>query len=143
MLIQRILGVLFVYTLCVYANDVYRDDAKEVVIDTQQKLMWQDSYKAEYVEKSFDEARAYCQDLNFAGFTDWYLPSLRELKTIQKPDNYPQSIDKAFKHVSREYYWSASEYSDDLAWLVLFVHADVVQYHKVDANGVRCVRKLH
>ena len=57
--------------------------------------MWQDGVAG--VDKDFADAQAYCQILKFAGFEDWYLPSLRELKTIVVSANYPKAIDTAFK----------------------------------------------
>lgn len=124
-----------------HADSFQRDDAKEVVIDTALSLMWQDNYKAEYTEANFDDAKSYCEKLDFAGFTDWYLPSVKELKSILRPENYPRAIHASFQHVVRNYYWSSTPYDDKLAWLVLFNHEDVVQYHKHDRNYVRCVRK--
>jgi len=60
-----------------------RDDAKDVVVCSDKKLgnlMWQDG--AEIFKGTLDEAKQYCKDLNFAGFSDWKLPSRTELISI-------------------------------------------------------------
>ncbi len=120
----------------------YRDDAKEVVIDKQRNLMWQDGSAASSTDKNYADAIAHCENLNFAGYTDWYLPSVNELKSIVKAENYPRSIAKEFQNVYADYYWSSTGYSSELAWIVLFIYEDVVYYHKSDPSYVRCVRKV-
>lgn len=125
-----------------HADAFYRDDAKEVVIDKERNLMWQDDSTASSTDKNYTDAIAHCEKLDFAGYTDWYLPSVNELKSIVKAENYPRSIVKAFQNVYADYYWSSTEYSSELAWIVLFIYEDVVYYHKSDPSYVRCVRKV-
>ena len=119
-----------------------RDDAKEVVIDKKRNLMWQDDSAASSTDKNYADAIAHCESMDFAGYTDWYLPNVDELKSIVKAENYPRSIVKAFQNVYADYYWSSTEYSSELAWIVLFIYEDVTYYHKRDPSYVRCVRKV-
>ena len=128
--------------LSVQADEFYRDDAKAVVIDKARNLMWQDDSSAASTDKNYKDAIAYCENLELAGYTDWYLPNVDELKSIVKAENYPQCIDKAFVNLYPDYYWSSTEYSSELAWIVLFIYEDVVYYHKSDPSYVRCVRKI-
>lgn len=123
-------------------NEFYRDDVKDVVIDKKQNLMWQDDVSVSRVEKTYLEAKVYCKAFDFATYTDWYLPDVKELKSIVKAENYPRAISKVFKNVASDYYWSSSEHTLEYAWMVLFIYEDVVYYHKTEANNVRCVRKL-
>ena len=140
--LHKLIFLLVSMSLCsVQADEFYRDDAKEVVIDTKRKLMWQDDISARGIDKSYEDAKAHCDTLDFAGHRDWYLPNLDELKSIIKADNYPRSILKVFSNVYSDYYWSSSECTAEYAWLVLFIYEDVVYYHKRDTNFVRCVRK--
>lgn len=124
------------------ADAFFRDDAKEVVIDKERNLMWQDDSAASSTDKNYADAIGHCENLDFAGYTDWYLPSVNELKSIVKAENYPRSIVKAFQNVYADYYWSSTEHSSELAWIVLFIYEDVTYYHKNDPSYVRCVRKL-
>jgi len=126
----------------VQADAFYRDNAKAVVIDKERKLMWQDDSVASSTDKSYEEAKAYCEALDFAGYQDWYLPTVNELKSIIKAENYPKCIDEAFENVYPDYYWSSTEYSSEFAWIVLFIYEDVVYYHKSDPSHVRCVRQI-
>lgn len=104
--------------------------------------MWQDNTAASGVKKNYTDAIAYCENLNFVGYDDWYLPSVDELKSIVKAENYPKSIVKGFNNVGPSYYWSSSEYTSEYAWIVLFIYEDVVYYHKTDKSYVRCLRKV-
>ena len=139
-----ILIFLFMSASLSAAQDVafYRDDIKGVVIDKKRDLMWQDDHLASEVEKSYTDAKVYCKALNFAGFTDWYLPDVNELKSIVKAENYPRAIYNIFHNVASGYYWSSSEHTSEYAWIVLFIYEDVVYYHKRDESYVRCVRKV-
>jgi hypothetical protein len=130
------------FLLFAQADELYRDDAKEVVIDKAGKLMWQDDNAARSTDKNYVDAIAHCESLDFAGYTDWYLPGVNELKSIVKAENYPKCIDKAFFNVRPDYYWSSTEHSPQYAWIVLFIYEDVVHYHKTDTSYVRCVRKV-
>ena len=51
----------------------------EVVFDTSTNLLWQ---KASKPVNSWKEALAYCQDLEYAGYSDWRLPDKNELVTL-------------------------------------------------------------
>ncbi len=104
--------------------------------------MWQDDMSVISSENTYEGAKEYCDDLVFGDYQDWYLPSVSELESIVKADNYPRSIVKGFKNVASDYYWSSSEHTSEYAWIVLFIYRDVVYYHKTDRNYVRCVRKV-
>lgn len=134
--------VFFILKCNVAADIFYRDNAKDVVIDKERHLMWQDNTAAGEVKKNYTDAIAYCENLNFVGYDDWYLPSVDELKSIVKAENYPKSIVEGFNNVSPSYYWSSSEYTSEYAWIVLFIYEDVVYYHKTDKSYVRCLRKV-
>lgn len=138
--------ILFGFTLVLYsslhADGFYRNNAKEVVIDTARDLMWQDDMWAAATEKSFEEAKTYCRGLHFAGYQDWKLPDLATLKSIVRADNYPRAIVKEFQNVASDYYWSSSAYNELYAWMVLFIYEDAVYYHKREKTFVRCVRSM-
>ncbi len=142
-IIKKLILVLTYLSLStVYAGEFFREDTKDIVIDKQRNLMWQDDMSVISAEKTFYGAKEYCEALDFANYQDWYLPSVSELESIVKADNYPRSIVKVFKNVASDYYWSSSEHTSEFAWIVLFIYRDVVYYHKTDINYVRCVRKV-
>ena len=135
------LVLLLVLVAAAQANEFQHDDAKEVVIDPLRQLMWQDDEFSSDQDLPFVKAKAYCEASDFAGYDDWYLPSLAELKTIVDVDNYPRTVNSAFKHIASEYYWSSTEYGSEYVWIVLFRNGSVDYYYKRDTNHLRCVRK--
>ena len=89
-----------------------RDDRLEVVKDDIYRLMWQDqqfmgssatlsplsAMGDKYNNKmTYAEAVKYCDDLNFAGFDDWRLPTANELFSITDDTRFNPAINKAFK----------------------------------------------
>ena len=93
-----------------------------------------------------------CADLNaahYAGYSDWRLPNVKELMSIEDysseyyVDEEPHSINTvAFPNTQDDYYWSSNIYApwDAFIWVVNFTHVliggrtgDVLSY-------VRCIR---
>ncbi len=93
-----------------------------VVTNTETGLMWQDNAAAKEIERDWSGAKSYCQNLNFAGYSDWRLPSIKELLTITDKNRYDPSIINKFNNITSDSYWSSSEFqsSSDDAWSVYF-----------------------
>lgn len=89
----------------------------------------------------------YCATLDFAGRTDWYLPSQKELMQAYIDGIYNQAgIDEASAaaFVTDNYYWSSSEVSfySNTAWGVNLNHGSTANPNKTYPNlGVRCVSR--
>ena len=145
-----------------------RDDRLEVVKDDIYRLMWQDQ---QFMDSSatvfplsamgdkynnpmtYAEAVRYCDDLKFAGFDDWRLPTANELLSITDDSRYNPAINKAFKNVAYEtndkgeksygWYWSSTKGADDSsgAWIVAFEDGDDVWSVVSNRRFVRCVRQ--
>ena len=91
-----------------------------------------------------DDAIIYCQDLDFAGYDDWSLPSVVEMIHVA---NY--SIDNSvldpviFPNVPGEYFWTSDVYADDSsqAWRWSAQQGRTEAADASLADGVvRCVR---
>ena len=72
-----------------------RDDRLEVVKDDIYRLMWQDDRPIGKMTHS--EALRYCDDLKFAGYGDWRLPTVNELLSITDDTRFEPAINEAFK----------------------------------------------
>jgi hypothetical protein len=88
----------------------------------------------------------YCATLDFAGRTDWYLPSQKELMQAYIDGIYNQAgIDEASAaaFVTDNYYWSSSEVSiySNTAWYVNFGGHTSGDYKADTYYGVRCVSR--
>lgn len=147
-----------------------------VVKDDVYKLMWQDDVYKPMRQDSYGkgmsplvipsieeqnshdkpmtyaEAVRYCDDLNFAGFDDWRLPTINELLSITDDTRVKPTINKAFKNVAYEindkgeksygWYWSSTKYAVDSsrAWVVDFWSGGDGWGNGSHRGFVRCVR---
>lgn len=129
------------------------NESKQVFIDNTTGLMWQNSACTNEEEVAYlslknngkvmnwDSAKKYCENLNFAGFSDWRLPDIDTLKTIIDTQNEPK-IKKNLKNAGKTY-WSSSTSSvknSNLAMYVDFKFGDDDPGTKDLSHYVRCVR---
>ena len=123
-------------------SQLERDDTKEIVYDPATKLQWQDNSDAKSTQRDWDGAKSYCRSLNFAGYSDWRLPTIKELETIADYSRYPDAYKKGFKNFTSSYYWSSSPNvsGSSSAWSVYFEYGDSDSYDKTDKYYVRCAR---
>lgn len=116
-------------------------------------------------QKTWSDAMSYCDNLTEEGYSDWRLPSQRELMMIwllggssnvtsgdkndtgvgsaSKPVNTPYLYQQSgFPAFSAGYYWSATEGSSDSgnAWYVNFSNGGTNNNGKTSSGYVRCVR---
>ncbi|WP_345985677.1 DUF1566 domain-containing protein [Sulfurimonas sp. HSL-1656] len=148
-----------------------RDNANEIVTDHSSGLMWQDDANVTSVSKpwltssnallcsdsgdatssscldtSGDTAATYCENLTLGGFTDWRLPTLKELEGLSDFGIYNPALGPVFQHVvsteSFSIYWSSTSYVyfPNFALGINFYHGGSTNNYK-DADGfIRCVR---
>lgn len=121
-------------------SNLVRDDGLKVLKDNVTNLLWQDG--EEIVSKTWSNAISYCEDLSFANFEDWRLPSLEELNTIVDYGKSSPAIKDGFLNTKSNSYWSSTPYRNDnsLAWIVDFSYGDDNWSYKTNSNAVRCVR---
>ncbi len=144
-----------------------RNNYLYVVKDDVYKLMWQDSYgndvsplvipsiedpNSHDKRMTYAEAVHYCDDLNFAGYDDWRLPTANELLSITDDTRVKPAINKAFENVayvtndkdkkSYFWYWSQTKYAGDSsrAWVVDFGNGSGGWDDVSSRYFVRCVR---
>lgn len=103
-------------------------DPKGTVLDTQTGLMWQktDSYHDKKKGMNWYEALEYVDGKNsdkFAGYNDWRLPTLEELRQLwdsKRPvvskDGDPIGLPEVFASGGSYYLWTGTERNLDNAW---------------------------
>jgi hypothetical protein len=87
----------------VHAYGPYVDNGDGTVTDTDTGLVWQQADDG--VERNWEDACQYCQDLVFGGYEDWRTPRIDELRTILDYSRDNPAIDPVFECRSRPY-WS-------------------------------------
>jgi len=114
-----------------------------IITDKTTGLMWQDSQENEKdsERKNWDEANAYCENLKYKGYDDWYLPSASEFQTLQW-----NNLSDSF-HYRGDEFWTRSttmlksNYYDDKSSGYIKISGDWADKNSIsDENNVRCVR---
>ncbi len=122
-------------------QSVFQDNGDGTVTDTTTGLMWQ---QASGGLMNWESAIQYCEDLNFAGYSDWRLPNRKELRTLVDYTAYEPSIDANYFHDTHlSYYWSGTTNFDDTdsAWLINFALGNDNDYSKLYTSAyVHAVR---
>lgn len=110
--------------------------------DSKNKLMWQDDVEAKTVQKDWQGAIDYCENLTLAGFKDWRLPKHTELRSITDKTQYNPAIKKGFKNVVSDVYWSSSKDAsgNGNVWYVDFKSGCSGPIINYSGHYVRCVR---
>lgn len=116
----------------------------DVFVDQDTALMWQDVAENREVALTWPEAKANCEDLELAGYDDWWLPSENEMSTLIDT-NRPQGrkIKKGIIYYKNSgAYWTSSTYAWNApyAWVVDFGTGATYTLEKEERRFVRCVR---
>ncbi len=132
-----------------WAIGPYVDNGDGTATDQGTGLMWMQSTADINGDEDMDDndrlpwkdALEYCENLNFADYTDWRLPNERELRSIVKDDTFNPAIDPVFD-CELSPYWSSTSLASDAsyAWFVNFAVGGDNWQNKTNHNYVRCVR---
>jgi len=120
------------------------NNTDNTVTDNNFRLMWQnvDIWDG---AKTYSVANTYCNDLTFAGYSDWRLPTRRELSTIidyRKAFTYPirselyNTVSTYFPH------WTSTIDPANSAqvYTIEFDKGTIGLKDKTDIGAFRCVR---
>ncbi len=129
----------------------YIDNGDSTLTDKSTELIWMKATADINGDEKIDnndtatwkEALSYCENLNFAGYTDWRLPSIRELRSIVRYNLYDSAIDTSVFECEPFDYWSSTTdaVSSDYAWYIYFKNGNAFWYSKSYRIYVRCVRE--
>lgn len=117
----------------------YRKNNNQTVTDLHTGLMWINPDVD--IQHTWVNAVSYCNDLVFAGQTDWRLPTKFELESIvDYTKSYP-ALNQVFS-CQNSFYWSATPYmpNPSYAWSVFCPDGADHWVHKTNNYYIRCVR---
>ncbi len=108
-----------------------------IVTDTETGLVWQKTYVS---GKTWQQALAYCENLTYAGYSDWRLPDKNELASLVNYGKHNPASD--FPDMPSAFFWSSTTHVYDTGYAsrVNFLSGLVNGTHKPFSNYVRCVR---
>ena len=116
------------------------DNGNGTVFDRSSGLMWQ---QAEGGEGNWDEALTFCEDLDLAHYTDWRLPTVKELRSLIDEGRSQPALDTGyFPEAAAAAYWSSTNYIPNAfsVWKVDFRDGIVNSDLRSSLQRIRCVR---
>ena len=118
----------------------YLNNGNGTVTDTSTGLMWQqDTPNA----MTWEQALSYCENSTLAGYTDWRLPTKKELRRLVDYSRYNPAINITYfpDTVSSLYFASTTyAYNTNYAWGVTFAYGNDYMFDKLSSYYVRAVR---
>lgn len=116
------------------------DNGNGTISDQGTHLMWQK--QDDGTTRIWTVAITYCEGLSLAGYTDWRLPTMKELMSIEDKTKINPAINSMYFTNPQTNYWSSTTYTTDTtsAWLVDFSNGYTNHYGKTGGYYVRCVR---
>jgi hypothetical protein len=141
LLLTVLFTICFFYLTIVPLHASYVDIGNGTVTDISTGLMWQQAAPANGM--TWQQALAYCEGLSLGGYTDWRLPTKKELISLVDYSHYSPAIDPDyFPGTAASWYWSStSDVSHTYgAWVVDFDYGNVGNGSKSHAGYVRAVR---
>ncbi len=121
------------------ADGSYTDNGDGTVTDTSTGLMWKQTGSS----GTWEQALSYCENLSRADYTDWRLPTIKELRSLVDYSLLNPAISKTyFPDAVSSFYWSSTTYARDPygAWGVNFTDGLDGGYYKYYSYYVRAVR---
>ena len=118
-------------------NSSFESTTTGIVTDTKTGLIW----RTAVVSGKWQQALDYCENLTYAGYSDWRLPNKNELASLVNYGKNNPASD--FPNMPSKDFWSSSTYVYDTnyAWGVSFSDGDPGRkIDKTEAKDVRCVR---
>ncbi|MFH2142193.1 MAG: DUF1566 domain-containing protein [Bacteroidota bacterium] len=114
-----------------------------VVIDKNTDLMWMHD---EPGEMSFIDALKYCKKLDLGGYSDWRLPSMKEIATLvdlscSDGNWFNKEIFPGVKTKPLGFYWSSSTFAATFGWGVNFQFG-YDGYYADKKHGKYCLRPV-
>jgi hypothetical protein len=134
----------------------YSDQRDDTVMDTQTNLHWMrfalgqtwngknniSEAKRYTWQEAIDAAENFNQSGGFAGYQDWRVPTIDELKTIIERNKKPAINHAMFPATPLSLFWSSSPATNinQSAWAVYFYGGSAYWYGKTSYYFVRLVR---
>lgn len=124
---------------------IEKDSGITAWIDEETGLVWEVKNDInKNLVMSQKDCNNYVDNLNvleYSGFTDWRIPTLKELKTLLSKDRKNFSLTKSPLSKNTNYgYWTSTKYDENFYMTVNFNSGKEVKSEKNNLDYIRCVR---
>lgn len=119
----------------------FRDNNNGTITDLLTGLMWQKNLSS--TGMTWEQALSYCESNTLAGYSDWRLPNIKELQSLNNVLLKNPSIDTSFfKNISSSNYCSSTTaYGQNTKAMYINLAYGLVTYeNKTNVYNVICVR---
>ena len=128
----------------VWPNPRLTGHGNGTVTDNLTGLMWTKDAQQIKGTMKWNDALNACNNLDFANYTDWRLPNVKELLSLIDYREHDPALPwgHPFDNVQFIFYWSSTTYDDitNHAWGVYVCNGYAYNYHKVTDAYVWPVR---
>jgi len=116
-------------------------NSNNIFLDETTNLVWTNNSKDTTIKKDFTQAQDYCKNLNIDKYSNWRIPSLKELFTIVDITNYNPAVKDIFSYTAPSGYWSSDNYplDNNLIMGINFYDGSDGLSNKTTTNYIRCV----
>jgi hypothetical protein len=92
----------------------------DTIKDFETGLLWQRESSSNTM--NWSSAVSYCKNLNLAGYSNWRLPHIDELKSIVNYGAYNPATFNGFKLKTTDWHWSSTKHNkySSYSWVVRF-----------------------
>ncbi len=137
---MRYLFYSLILSSTLFSNNFIKSE--NIVIDIKKNLMWQDNSDSAEYTANWTLSKEYCTSLTLNGYTDWRLPTIKELQTIVDISKKKLAINTEFKFTEPSSYWSNSQdmVNKNNAWYVGFKTGATFRDSKDYDCYIRCIR---
>jgi len=123
-----------------------------VIRDNKTGLMWKqcseglsgsDCEIGSSTSHTWGQALELANTTNYAGYSDWKIPNIKELRTITTKNCYQPSINEtSFPNTPITWFWTSSPFAgfNDSVWTIYFYEGDGYGVSRDDDYSVRLVR---
>ncbi len=127
-------------TLPTVINQRYTDNGDGSITDHLTNLVWQKIPNASSM--TWEDALVYAEELNFTNKTDWRLPNIKELQSLNDESTLSPSVYSLFNGLGIKKYWSSTSLPNQTtkAWYWETQFGITTYDVKTNLNYVLCVR---
>lgn len=122
-----------------YGKNIFADNGDGTITDLATGLMWQKADDG--VGRNWEDALSYAENLELAGYNDWYLPDVKELHSIVDYTRNDPAINPIFVTTDKSgWYWTSTSYLDRGELAIYIAFGKAVDFRGMDTHGAGATR---